>query len=290
MTTPMLALPEPRRRAPSIALPLVLIALGLAFLLANLGALPSVSWAELFRLWPVLLVLAGVDILLRPRSFVAAAVVEIAIVSAAFIYLLSAATIGPATVSYTAEVPRAAATDLALTVSYGAGSLELAGGGSALVSVRSTREDVSRTVEQSDTGATVVLSSSETAVFGLDGRERRWVVALPSDVRTALTLNLGAGSFDIDLGDVLVTRATVNAGASSMAIVMPAPKGDVPIRISTGMSSLDLRIPSGVAYRIRYSGVLQSVSGPLSSADYDTATDRLTIELSSAMGSVSIHP
>ncbi len=289
MTTPVLALPEPRRRAPSIAFPLVLIALGLAFLLANLGALRGVSWAEVFRLWPVLLVLAGIDILLRPRSFLAAAVVEIAIVAAAFLYLVSGAAISPAALSYTAEVPRAAVTDLALTVNYGAGSLDLAGGGGALVSVSSTREDVSRTVDKSDTSATVVLSSDDRTMFGVDGRDRRWVVALPSDVRTALTLNLGAGSFDIDLGDVLVTRAVINTGAASTAIVMPRPRGDVPIRISAGATSLDLSIPSGVAYRVRYTGALQSVSGPLSSPDYDTATDRLTIELSAAMGSVSIH-
>ena len=290
MTAPALSLPEPRHRhGPSIAFPLVLITLGVAFLLANLGAFHGLTWGEVFRLWPVLLILVGAEILLRPRSYLLAAAVELAIIVVAFAYLLSGATVGPATLSYSVDVPRAAAQDLALTVNYGAGSIDLHGGGESLVSVRSTHEDVSRTVDQNNTSATVVVQSNENTVFPFDGRDRQWEITLPSDVRTGLTLNVGAGSFDMDLRDILLTRATINGGASSMTLVLPKPSGDVPIKIATGMSSLDVTIPSGVAYDIVQTGALASISGPLSSGDYGTATDRYTIRIDSAMGSVTIH-
>jgi hypothetical protein len=91
------------------------------------------------------------------------------------------------------------------------------------------------------------------------------------------------------MSTLLISRATINAGASSMNVKLPVPKGDVPIKVSAGASSLDLSIPAGVAYRITTTGVMQSVTGPLSSSDYATATNRLTIDLSSAMSSVTIH-
>lgn len=287
MTTTSMPI-TPRRTTPSIVFPIILIALGVAILLANTGYITHVNWRALLSLWPVLLILGGVDILLRPRSFYAAAIVEIAIVIAALVYLVSGASLVPvAAGAYTIDVPRSSVTDLGLTVNYGAGELSLRGGGTSLVTVDSTQNDVTRRVDQNGSSATVVVSGPDGA-WSWSG-PRRWDARIPSDVRTALTVNVGAGSFDLDLTDVRLVRATVNGGASSLNVRLPMPKGDVPVKIASGMSSVDLRIPDGAAYRVTYTGALQSVSGPLTSLDYDSASDRLSIRIESAMGSVNIH-
>ena len=289
MTAPTLTIPQQPRRQVSVAFPLVLISLGIAFLLVNLGVLHGITWARVFQLWPVLIILAGVDLLLRPRSYLAAAVVDIAIIVAAFAYLLSGATVGPANLTYTVNVPRAGVTDLGLTVNYGAGAFTLSGGGSDLVAVSSSSQDVSRSVDQNNTSATVVVSSDTNTAFGVDGRDRQWSVRLPSDVRTSMTLNLGAGDFDVDLSNVKLTRATINAGASDLTVTLPKPSGNVPVKISSGASSVTIVVPAGVAYAVNTTGVLHSVAGPQQSSDYATATDRVTIDVSIAAGSVQIR-
>ena len=48
--------------------PVILIGLGSVFLLINLGVLSWSVWTVIFRLWPVLLVAAGLDLLLGRRS------------------------------------------------------------------------------------------------------------------------------------------------------------------------------------------------------------------------------
>ena len=48
--------------------PIFLIGLGVVFLLGNLGALTDNVWNTLLRLWPVLIISAGLDLLLRNRS------------------------------------------------------------------------------------------------------------------------------------------------------------------------------------------------------------------------------
>jgi hypothetical protein len=48
--------------------PVVLIAVGAAFLAANFGLLPNVSPLVLLSLWPLLLILAGIDIAIRRSS------------------------------------------------------------------------------------------------------------------------------------------------------------------------------------------------------------------------------
>lgn len=289
MTTPTLGVPQRQRRRSGIAFPLVLISLGVVFLLVNLGVLHGISWAQAFRLWPVLVILAGVDLLLRPRSYVIAAVVDVAIIGAALAYLVSGATIGPSSLAYTLDVPRAGASELDLTVNYGAGAFSLAGGGAALVAVSSSAQDITRTVDRSGAHASVVVSSDSNALFGIDGQERRWDVRIPSDVRTAMTLDLGAGRFDIDLSRVRLTRGTINAGASDLTVTLPKPSGDVPVKISSGASSVTIVVPSDVAYSVTTTGVLHSVTGQQQSSDYATATDRVTIDISIAAGSVRIR-
>lgn len=56
---------RPRRPARSLLFPLLLVALGVVFLLNNLGVLGATAWDQLLRLWPVLLILWGLDDLLR---------------------------------------------------------------------------------------------------------------------------------------------------------------------------------------------------------------------------------
>jgi hypothetical protein len=277
------------RRDHSVAFPLILITAGVAIFLANAGYLTGLRWSDLVALWPILLVLGGVHLLLRPRSFVLAAVVELAIIVATFAYALTGVAVNPVSTSYELSVPRAGISDAIVTVNYGGGMLRLTGGGSELVTVRSTRDDVTRTVDQTGATATVVVSSNADRVFTGFGRDRRWEISLPSDVRAGITLNLGAGDFDIDLSSVRVVRATINAGASDLTLRMPQPRGDVPITLSTGASSVDIDVPDGVEYRIESTGALASISGSQQSAGYATAADRLTIHLASAMSSVTIH-
>jgi hypothetical protein len=286
MTAPTIAIPQ--QRSPSIAFPLVLITLGVAFLAANAGYLQGLRWSDIFRLWPVLLVLAGVDIMLKPRSFVAAAVVEIAIIAAAFAYLVSGITFTPTATSFDVSVPRAGASELTLTVNYGGGALTFSGGGTDLVAVRSTRQDVARTVDQSGARASVSVTAEDA--FWMGGpNDRRWEMTVPSDVRTGMTLNLGAGDFDVDLSAVQLTRATINAGASDLWVRLPQPKGDVPITISTGASSVVIEVPTGVQYTVMPTSVLGSVSGRTQSDGYASATDRVTIKVSAGMSSVTIR-
>ncbi|HEY9325827.1 MAG TPA: DUF5668 domain-containing protein [Candidatus Limnocylindria bacterium] len=299
MTTPAMTFESPRR-TPSIAFPLVLIALGIAVLLANAGYLTGVSWRQVAQLWPLLLVLFGVDLLLRPRSMLAAVIVEVALIGAAFVYLAAtpipsganAINTGPFTSQE--SVLRVGASSLSLTLGYGAGDLTVKAGPTAavmpeLVMVKSTHEDIDLQWNVGSSGSAIVNAKGVGPDFVIGGATRAWDVTVPSDMPVALTLNLGAGDFDIDLSSVLLTEATVNNGASNLEIALPRANGNVPVTISTGASSVDLRVPAGVEYRVRVTGGLNTISGPQKSSGYSTAVNRLTIAISSGVSSITIH-
>ena len=59
-----------RHQAGSYFGPILLIALGLIFLVHNLGILPGSGWDTFLKLWPALLIIAGLDDLLRGEGVV----------------------------------------------------------------------------------------------------------------------------------------------------------------------------------------------------------------------------
>src|SRR5574341_311269 len=56
-----------RLRLPGLTWALILIALGVAFLLGNLGII-NLSWWALAQYWPVALILLGLDLMVARRS------------------------------------------------------------------------------------------------------------------------------------------------------------------------------------------------------------------------------
>ena len=290
MTTPNLAIPAPTpARRPLIAFPLVLIALGVVFLLANAGYVGEGALRRLVELWPIALVLIGLDIMFRDRSAAVALIVEVAVIAASVVYAVA----GPATGlvplgTHSTSVGRLGATSLALTVNYGAGSLTMHSGTTELVAVSSSREDV-RVQDVRHSGASAVVAISPTNDQFPINTDRSWDVIIPSDIPVALTANVGAGEFRFDLRDVKLDSARINGGASDLVVTLPKPVGEVPVTISAGASSITLAIPSGVDYRVRTTGGLNSVNGIETSAGYAAATDRLTILVTSGASSITIR-
>jgi uncharacterized protein DUF2154 len=291
MTTQPLMLTPPRAaRRPAVAFPLVLIALGVMFLLANAGYVTSGALLRLVSLWPVALLLVGSELLLRDRSTIALVLVEVGIIGACVAYAVA----GPVTVSpigsRTTTVGRDGAQSLALVVNYGAGKLAIHGGTNALVEVASSREDVRvASVQHVGSAAAVTVSSSADNDFFFAGPDRSWDVAIPTDLPLTLTLNVGAGTFDIDLHQVMLRSARISNGASDLTLRLPTAAGDVPVNLSTGASSVTFEIPAGVQYRVRTTGGLNTVNGLDETSGYAAAADRYTIVVSAGASTVTIR-
>jgi hypothetical protein len=287
--------------------PLVLIGIGLMALLANYGLIQPVSFVSILALWPVLLILLGIDIAFSRRWPLPTLGAEVAIVAAALLLAatqpsaLSLATFtfnssGCANPAASVSAPRGAMTSLSLRIDGGAARYELTSGSSDAVQALSEQgglclRDRTGTSSKGD----VVLSQSGTRF----GSGSLIAVRVPSDLPLSLTMNAGAGEFTLDLHDVKTTDARLNVGASSTTIVLPRPTGEVPIRVDGGASSLVLELPSDVEARITVSGGLMSLNttnprlsktgNTVETVGYATAQDRVTVTVNGGASSVAIR-
>ena len=74
---------EHKRKGGSLVFPIILIILGVLFLLDNLNITSGIDWRTIWKLWPVILIALGLEVLLGRRvSFGAVLLVVIIVIIA----------------------------------------------------------------------------------------------------------------------------------------------------------------------------------------------------------------
>lgn len=294
----------PRRRG--LFWPVALIAIGLVFLLANYGLIQPLSVLSLLALWPVLLILLGIDIAFARRWPLPTLAAEVAIIALAIVFAatqpgalgLGALTFGRTDCAGQPSVsaPRGSASSLALRINGGAARYRIEGGARELVEATSDRDLLCLTSRaNASSRGDVVISQSGTRIGGSADVS----VKVANDVPLSLTMNAGAGDFLVDLHDVKVTEARFAMGAASTTLVLPHPAGDVTVRIDGGASSVTIEIPADVEARVTVSGglVSSSSSNPRATKDgniiqttgYAGAKDRVTVTVTGGASSVVVR-
>jgi hypothetical protein len=287
--------------------PLVLIAIGVIFLLANYGFLGRLSLIALLNLWPLVLILLGVDIAFGRRWPVATLVADVVIIGVGLAlvaaqpnlpspFFVDSAGAGEATLS----VPRTPSADgMRLRLSGGAGVFTVHGAtlSDEAVHATSVRGDLRlRGNTRVGTRADVRIDQVgfDELHFG-PSTAAQVDYAIANDIPTSLQMDTGAGEFTIDLTDVKVTDATVNVGAASLRLVLPKPTGDVSITVSAGASSIVVEVPAGVEARVTTSGGLLTTHFDTSrftsgeTSGYGSAKDRVTVRFTGGVSSVTVR-
>jgi cell wall-active antibiotic response 4TMS protein YvqF len=296
--------------------PLLLIALGLVFLLSNFGVISGVSWLAIASLWPLLLILIGLDIAFARRWPLPTLAAEVLVIAAGLALVPYSRDPSPGVFTFgngdgprvaDVTVPRGDATELALSLNADATrSYHVTGGASALVEAHSAREDL--LVRTSGTTRASVRLDQVSGGFLHPTGSGDIQIRVASDIPASLTINVGAGEFDIDLSDVRLTDARVNIGASSMRFVLPKPTGNVDIRMNGGASSIAIVVPDGVEARIATTGGLLSLRSDntrlgtggaiggciacgtsIETSGYSAATGRVTVTISAGASSIVVR-
>ncbi len=289
--------------------PLLLITIGLVFLLVNFDVIPGVTALSLLNLWPLLLILGGVDIAIGRRWPLAALGIDVAVIALGLTLLATQPTLlsGPFFIvsggvggERDVSVARQSATSLSLEINGGAGRFRVSGGSTMLVEGHSGNDDLRLRRSDFSSGgqhADVRIDQSGTRRFG--GVTPEVATLIASDVPTELSVNGGAGEFIIDLSNVMITSAELNAGAASLTITLPKPNGAVTIDVNAGASSIVIEVPDGVEARVTTTGALLQlrssntrVTASGSAAEtsgYGSAKARVTVRVTGGVSSITIR-
>lgn len=264
---------RPNRRG-SITGAMILIALGVVFLIANLR--PGIdAWSIVFHYWPLILIFIGVGKIFDSLIFrdadsttgadhVSGASIAFVVLIAIFGFALWRGHERHDRLHDTHAVELQGAKTVSANVDMSAGQLTLTGGDSRLLDADfDYREEegkplVDYTVS-GDHGQLDINQEKENFHFG--STHNTWNLHFGGAEPLDLKVSIGAGQSDLQLRDLNVTRLEVHIGAGQMTLDLSGPrKSNLNADIEGGVGSATIRLPKDVGVRVHASGGIGSVS------------------------------
>jgi hypothetical protein len=256
---------------------LVIVLLGAVLLSINLGAVTAQIWTFF---WPGLIILAGVWFLMRPSR--QQKNVE----------------------AVSSNVPLEGATSAEIEFHHGAGRLEVNADARPGDLVGGTFiGGVTADVNRFEGNAKVTLHTPSDMGFDgnwpMGGHGYEWKVGISPEIPVKLHFHTGASESILDLRGLKASEVEVATGASSSELTLPANAGFTNVRVKSGVASVKITIPAGVAANIHVQSGLAGINIDAArfvhdgeyyrSADYATAANKVELFVETGVGSVDIH-
>jgi hypothetical protein len=277
--------PQPR---PSLVWPVILIGIGGIFLLNNLGVLDGNVWVPLLRLWPLLLILIGIEILVGRRTPAASAfgAILLIVIVGGLVATLVFFPDNPTVQSLSSpvqelhqeriqsELGSTETADVQITWNPGTGSLTSLGVESTDI-IQGTvtyLDTLNASIETRNTHADITLAADEDSRFGfdflnVDWRASQWELGLHPSVTYDLELDAPSGEYAFHLAELRLASLKLDTGSGRVALELPA--GAYPVEIDAGSGSLEITIPRVQAVRLE----VGDGSGPLNLSSQFTLVD-----------------
>jgi len=254
----------------------VLIIIGLVLLLDNLGLLGDINVWTL--LWPTCLILLGGWILLG-TLFRRAPETE------------------------HASIPLEGAQTARIKIRHGAGRLNIhTGAATGVLMEGDFGGGLDYSCHREGDGLKVKMEvPNQIFPFGwTPGVTLDWSFGLARDVALDLDFDTGAGEAYLELTELMVKTIRLKSGASATVINLPSTAGQTHVSVEAGAASVQFYVPSGVSARIRSHGDLATIdvdqsrfpligSQVYQSADFDTAENRVEMDLQMGVGSIQVN-
>jgi hypothetical protein len=299
-------------RGRSIVWPLILISVGAVFLLSNLGIISWDVWDTLWRMWPILLVAIGIDLIFGRKSGIFSAIAAVVILGlfAGAFWLFGVA--GDAwsgeqvsrSILQQAEGAEFAEIDISMNV----GELYI----EALSDNANLLIDGEIQVSEYETVTDKLRMVGDTATYTLrtQGQQyhpgwifsdrgdssKHWDLAINPNLPLELRVDSGVGRTELDLTGMTLEYLEIDSGVGEVVVTLPE-DGEYEVRVSGGVGRLEIRIPSDLAARITMDtglgdttilGDFYQRNGTYYSEGYSNAREHVEINLDGGVGNITI--
>jgi hypothetical protein len=300
-------------RSRSFFWPLLLIAVGVVFLLANTEVLSQGAVVRLGDLWPLLLVIVGLQLVFnhtlpRQQATIVGLVTTAMIVTAAVVFAAAAPAAIYGTQQKDASAPVGSLRSATLDLSYSGATIDVQVGdlGDTLYKAHIEYpggESAPQFSVDRGSGTVAIQEGSNGFPLHLFGGPtlRHVTLTLNTSIPWGVDVSGGVGDVQLDARELRLTGIDISGGVSRINAQLPAAKGNVTIDVSGGASDVTLSAPSGSEWQVNVSGGVSSVNINGStfnqlgsdfsrqSSGYGSAADRFTVDISGGASNVNFH-
>lgn len=260
----------------SLFWPVVLIAVGLIWLLGNLGIISAANIAVLFRVWPLLLIIIGLDLLFGRQSPRLGAMIGVGAVLLVIVLMFIGPSIGLGAANYEIkethfEEPIEDANTLRLELDFGVANTSLSALsdsanllemdasyiGDLIYDVEgSSEKTITLRSEDPDNGFSFGLGFIGNIFSVVD--DLQWDLRLQPDIPLNLQINGGVGRSVLDMRQLAISDFSLNGGVGEVTLMLPP--GSATYSIDGGVGSLSIELAEGSGMRFDINGGVGAVT------------------------------
>ncbi len=306
---------------------LILLFVGTVLLLDNLDVI-DFYWRSVFSMWPVMLIIVGVNLLVPKRGV--GNLISIVVTIAALAFLAYRGTFPPHSDWWTFDnkgwrterrnpdradsTTRGAPsqgtfsheydstiTTATLNIKGGAVEYEITGAGDQLFHGETYSAVGAHSLDTRRDGDSIELDffmkSKNGKDWNLDSDENRAEIRLNGNPVWNIALDMGAGAAEFDLREYKVARLHFKGGAASFEAKLGMPLEETTIQAESGVASVEIEIPRAAACRILvksglssrdFPGFSKQSDGSYTTEGYAEATRKFTIDLKGGLSSFTV--
>lgn len=300
---------------------IILVYVGAIFLLENFDII-DFSWMYVWKFWPFLLIIAGVNILLSRRNSKAGLII-IVVITLVGLSLITYKGLQPHnndswwTYSDDEENRSDSSKTEEISTSYTEeyddrfkiASLEINTGASDLVIEETTAKlfeaDIIKTsapyiLKKTDNDSTVYLEFETKSQKKFNFKKNNFGkvnMSLNDLILWDLNLNMGAGKAEFDLENVKVRNINLKGGAAKFDIKLGSLVNQVNLSAETGVASVDIKVPESTGCRIsnssglsakKFQGFKKISDGNYETPNFKTATSKISIVLKGGLSDFEV--
>lgn len=298
---------------------LILLFVGGVLLLDNLDII-EFYWRSVFNMWPVILIIIGVNLLVPRRGI--GNVISIIVTIAALAFLALRGTFPPhdnwwtfnnkdlsserGTSREKSSGTFTHAYDNSITTAHlrikgGAVTYEIHGQTDELFHAEATStiggHQLETTTNGSNADLTFSMRDTRKDNWNMQGDENRAEIRLNRNPIWHLSLDMGAGAAEFDLTEYKVAALRFNGGAASFEAKLGMPLEETTVTAESGVASVEIAIPRAAACKIvvksglsskDFPGFTKQPDGSYTTAGYEGASNRFLIHLKGGLSSFTV--
>jgi len=241
---------------------LLLILVGGLMLASNFGFV-DVKWGNIWRLWPLIIISAGLSIMSFKNVFWRILMVLLVILSLGAIAWVAVGNFSNFSILRSQELSvNKLSSDVKqaeVSIKAGASVLHIDTANQeqiAKVNLESNYSTLSKTTTQNNNIQQIDFFMTNNNSWWSGDIRNIWDVKLSQSVPIVLNVDAGASETKIDTSSAMLKEMNIKTGASSLDLKLGSIENISNLNIDSGASSVTLRVPSNVGVRLKLEGGL----------------------------------
>ncbi|MFC1899236.1 LiaI-LiaF-like domain-containing protein [Chloroflexota bacterium] len=278
---------------------------GIVFLLQTLDILPWRLWKDLWRFWPVLIIVTGLGILLRRLNAWVMSLLVMAIFAACLlmaIWQYDAPLSNELRITdYSQQLGSLESANIDIDFNIGSLNIyDLPSGSDELIEVEfetsSGLDDITMDFDEKDSEGNLYVFVRNCKFWPEDDFSGE--IGLTRKVPLNLNISSVASNVDFDLAELDIEELTLEMNAGNCTVTLPEEANDSDIRIEANAANIDITVPEGTVVRINVNtnvGAIDIDEGRFPrqdsyymSANFDEAEYRVELELECNVGRIQV--